>query len=91
MKRSCFLLLYLLLVGVAFLGCTSSSKTPPITHDVEDSFRARWIAKRQAELLASGQATDAREARLMAAEEFRKKYEYTGAAQKGDPVKGSTP
>ncbi len=42
------------------------------------------------ELLASGQAADAKEARIMASEEFRKKYEYTGAAQKGDPVKGAT-
>ena len=91
MKRRCFLLLSLLLIGAAFSGCANNSKTPAITHDVEDSFRARWVAKRQAEILAAGQVTDPREARVIAADEFRKKYEYTGAAQKGDPVKGTPP
>lgn len=87
MNRRCVYLLSLVLIAAGAAGC--ANKNPAITHDVEDSFRARWIAKRQAELLASGQAADAREARVMAAEEFRKKYEYTGAAQKGDPVKGA--
>lgn len=90
MNRSCLVLLSVLIIGAGMAGCTGKSRNPAITHDVEDSFRSRWVAKRMNELLASGQAADAKEARIMASEEFRKKYEYTGAAQKGDPVKGAT-
>lgn len=68
-------------------GCVGKKKTDPaIASDVEEGFKSRWIARRMAELQASGQATDARQARQIATEEFKKKYEYTSAAQKADPM-----
>jgi hypothetical protein len=71
-------------------GCFSFTKTKPIAGEVEESFKNRWIAKRMSELQASGKATDPREARAIALEEFKKKYEYTAISKKPDPV-SSTP
>ena len=67
-------------------GCLFSKKTAqpkePATMagEVEASLKQRWIDKRSAELVALGVAADA--ARAQAAEEFRVKYSFTGAAQK---------
>jgi ABC-type uncharacterized transport system auxiliary subunit len=90
MKRICFL--SFLSLASLFLGCSSKPKpNPAIATDVEESFKNRWVAKRMGELQASGAAPDAREARRLAVEEFRKKYEYTSAAKNADPVGGATP
>jgi hypothetical protein len=83
-----------LLLCLPFLvvGCARKPKpSPAIATEVEEAFKQRWIAKRMSELQASGAASDAREARRLAAEEFRKAFEYTSAAQKGDPVGGAKP
>jgi hypothetical protein len=92
MKWFHFPCLLLLPVLVLTGGCLNKKKSDPaIASEVEEGFKSRWIARRMAELQASGAATDARQARVMATEEFRKKYEYTSAAQKADPMVGSSP
>jgi len=83
--------LSVLLAALFLSGCFSFTKTPPIAGQVEDSFKTRWVAKRMSELQATGAATDPREARRIAVEEFKKKYEYTAAAQKPDPVTNANP
>jgi hypothetical protein len=72
-------------------GCFGRNKpSPTIAAEVEEAFKQRWIAKRMAELQASG-VSDPRQARLQATEEFRKKYEYINSARVPDPVAGSRP
>jgi hypothetical protein len=70
-------------------GCFNITKPKPIAGQVEESFKNRWIAKRMSELQASGKTTDPREARAIALEEFKKKYEYTSVSKKPDPVSSS--
>ncbi|MFT3868378.1 MAG: hypothetical protein QM715_07760 [Nibricoccus sp.] len=70
-------------------GCFSFTKHKPIAGEVEESFKNRWIAKRMSELQTTGKATDPREARAIALEEFKKKYEYTAVSKKPDPVSSS--
>jgi hypothetical protein len=90
MKYRSFLLL--LSVVLAGGGCfhRTPKPNPNIATEVEEQFKQRWIAKRMAELQANG-VTDPRLARLQAAEEFRKKYEYMKAGQQPDPVAGGRP
>lgn len=71
-------------------GCFNFTKPKPIAGEVEESFKNRWIAKRMSELQASGKTTDPREARAIALEEFKKKYEYTAVSKKPDPVSSSS-
>ena len=71
-------------------GCFNITKPKPISSEVEESFKNRWIAKRMSELQSSGKANDPREARAMALEEFKKKYEYTAISKKPDPVSASS-
>ncbi|MBK9990301.1 MAG: hypothetical protein IPP19_06105 [Verrucomicrobia bacterium] len=80
-----------LLAALSLGGCINFTTPKPIAGEVEESFKTRWIAKRMSELQATGATADPREARAMALDEFRKKYEYTGVAKKPDPVAGSTP
>lgn len=88
MKYCCSLLLLSLVLGLG-AGCFGRSKpNPNIAADVEESFKQRWIARRMAELQASG-VSDPRQARLQATEDFRKKYEYINSARRPDPVAGS--
>jgi hypothetical protein len=67
-------------------GCSLMKKSakpkesPTLAGETEDSLKQRWMDKRVAELVAQGVVADA--ARAQAAEEFRTKYSYTGAAQK---------
>lgn len=72
-------------------GCFGIFKPKPIAAPVEEGFKNRWVAKRMGELQASGKASDAREARTMAVEEFKKTFPYTGVAKKPDPMAGQTP
>lgn len=65
------------------------TKTKPIAAEVEESFKNRWIARRMGELQAAGKAADAREARVMALEEFKKTFEYTRVSKKPDPMSGA--
>jgi hypothetical protein len=83
--------LFVLLAALCFGGCFNFTTPKPIASEVEDSFKTRWVARRMSELQANGTATDPRDARKIAVDEFKKKYEYTAAAQKPDPVAGSTP
>lgn len=80
-------ILFVLFAAVFFGGCTTPK---PIAGKVEDSFKTRWVAKRMTELQASGTAPDPRDARAIAVEEFKKKYEYTAVAKKPDPVAGNS-
>lgn len=60
-------------------GCSSSKKpkpNPAIATQTEADFMERWVQKRIGELMASGTATDALQARRMAQEEFRKQWPY---------------
>jgi hypothetical protein len=80
--------LFVLIVAVFFGGCFSKPK--PIAGTVEESFKTRWVAKRMSELQANGTAPDPRDARAIAIDEFKKRYEYTAVAKKPDPVAGSS-
>jgi len=80
--------LFVLLAALTLGGCINFVTPKPIAGEVEESFKTRWIAKRMAELQASGTATDPRDARVIALDEFKKKYEYTAVAKKPDPVAG---
>ena len=72
-------------------GCSSKPRpSPRIAEGVEESFRQRWIAKRMGELQASGKATDARQARRMATEEFKLRFPALSIAQNPDPTIGVT-
>jgi hypothetical protein len=51
-----------------------------ISSETEENLKKRFIDHRTAELTAQGVAADA--AKAQATEEFRQKYEYTGAAKK---------
>lgn len=64
-------------------GCfwRKSKPNPPIATEVEEGFKERWVAKRVGELIASGAAPNGLEARRMALQEFKEKYEYTRAAE----------
>ena len=85
MNRFSFLCLAAIL---ALTACSSKPKpNPAMATEVEEAFKARWIAKRINELTQAG-VTDPREARRQATEEFRQRYEFTNAAQKADPVSG---
>jgi hypothetical protein len=78
---------FLCLVSVLALssGCSSRPEPKPATA-VEEEFKQRWLARRINELTQTG--TDPREARRLAAEEFRQRFEFTSAAQTIDPVTG---
>jgi len=70
-------------------GCSSKPKpSPRVASEVEESFRQRWIAKRMGELQTSGQATDARQARRMATDEFKLRFPSLTIAQNPDPTIG---
>ena len=74
---------------VAATGCSSKPRpSPRVAAEVEESFRQRWIAKRMAELQASGKAVDARQARRMATDEFKLRFAFTSIAQNPDPTIG---
>ena len=83
--------LTVLLAALFFSGCINFTKPKPIAGEVEESFKTRWVAKRMTELQTSGTATDPREARKIAVDEFKKKFQYTAVAKKPDPVTGPTP
>lgn len=65
-------------------GCLFSKKTPKenpsISGSVEESFRARWVEKRAAEIAAKGTAPDA--ARTQAEAEFRERYVFNNPIKK---------
>lgn len=81
------LLICLPLIGLNVLtGCLFANKSakpkenPAIAADLDAIIKQRWVEKRSAELAAQGLAPEA--ARGQAAEEFRVRYRYLGAAQK---------
>jgi hypothetical protein len=83
--------LSVLLAALCFSGCINFTKPKPVAGDVEESFKTRWVAKRMSELQANGTASEPRDARKIAIDEFKKKYEYTSIANKPDPVTSATP
>jgi len=82
--------LSVLLAALCFGGCFNLTTPKPIASEVEDTFKTRWVARRMTELQSNGTATDPRDARRIAVDEFKKKYEFTRAAQKPDPVATSS-
>ena len=83
--------LSVLLAALCFSGCINFTKPKPVAGDVEESFKTRWVAKRMNELQTSGTAADARDARRMAIDEFKKRFDCTTIAKKPDPVTTATP
>ncbi|HOD47598.1 MAG: hypothetical protein BWX86_02614 [Verrucomicrobia bacterium ADurb.Bin122] len=83
MPRAVFFLLAAT-VAVSASGCmfwkkkNKPAKPSYAVSELETSFKARWIEKRAADLVASG--TNAAEATRMATEEFDGKFAYTKAA-----------
>lgn len=76
-----YCLVVLLFLVPILSGCTGwRKKAPekPVTTQVEENFKRRWVEKRSAEIVGEGVPQD--EARRRALVEFREKYEYTGAA-----------
>lgn len=71
----------MVLMGTGCLWSKKPKENPSISSDVEDAFKQRWIARRMAELSATGEAPDGRRAREQAIKEFAEKYEYTSAAK----------
>jgi hypothetical protein len=73
----------------AITGCSSKPKpSPRVASENEESFRQRWIARRMGELMANGQAVDARQARRMATDEFKLRYPSLSIAENPDPTIG---
>ena len=71
-------------------GCSSKPRpSPRVASEVEESFRQRWIAKRTAELQATGKAADAQQARSMATEEFNRRFAFTSITQNPDSATGA--
>lgn len=84
MTRRPFLTL-LILAAVLSSGCLHLKKSAPksdagLTREMETDFKARWVEKRSAELVAQGQSASA--ARTAAEAEFNERYGFTSAAQK---------
>lgn len=50
------------------------SSTPAA--ELEEGFKERWVTKRVGELLQAGTATDGLQARKIALQEFKERYEY---------------
>lgn len=80
---------FIFLSALCLSGCFNIVQPKSIAGKVEEDFKTRWIAKRMGELQASGKASDAREARAIAVEDFKKAYAYTKVANTPDPVTGS--
>jgi len=80
-----------LLAALFFCGCFNFTKPKPVAGEVEGSFKTRWVAKRMTELQTSGTASDPRDARKIAIDEFKEKFKYTNIAQKPDPVTNPKP
>ena len=77
-------LICLLLITPLFSGCLTSKKNKAredkqITVQVEQTFKQRWIEQRSSVLIGQGKAADV--ALSLAVQEFRKRYEFTSAAQ----------
>ncbi len=91
MKRLVLICLLPAAAIISVTGCSSKPKpTPFIATEVEENFKQRWIAKRMADLQATKQAADAREARRIATDEFKQKFAATTAAQQPDATTGVT-
>lgn len=60
-------------------GCSLFKRQPkdntPITAEVQETFRKRWVDKRVADLVAAGTAADA--ARAQAEKEFAATYDFS--------------
>ncbi len=83
MKPIRLLLLTLAVLGAGLSGCASSSKKEaPSTSaaELEEAFKERWVTKRVGELLLAGSAPDGIQARRMALQEFRDRFEYVRGA-----------
>lgn len=73
------LLLVLLFTPFAVSGCLGSKKTkdsPYPAAELEEGFKERWVTRRVGELLQAGTATDGLQARRIALQEFKDRYEF---------------
>ncbi len=67
-------LVLLLTSGCLFSRRSAPKDNGPITTEVQETFRKRWVDKRTAELATQGIAADA--ARTQAETEFRARYDF---------------
>ena len=72
-------LIVLLAVAAGLSGCASSRparEQATSAASLEEAFKERWVTKRVGELLLAGTASDGIQARRLALQEFRDRYEY---------------
>jgi hypothetical protein len=77
--RCLALLLAFVILPAALSGCLGSKKTKESPHpaaELEEGFKERWVTKRVGELLQAGTAPDGLQARRIALQEFKERYEY---------------
>jgi len=79
MMMRCLTLLLLLTVPLSLSGCLGSKKKKESAFpaaELEEGFKERWVTKRVGELLQAGAAPDGLQARRIALQEFKDRYEY---------------
>jgi len=79
------LLIILLALGAGLSGCASSGEREgPSTSaaQLEEAFKERWVTKRVGELLLQGAAADGLQARRLALQEFRERFEYVRGVER---------
>lgn len=85
MKPIRLFLLTFAVLGAGLSGCANSSnQAAPSTSaaELEEAFKERWVTKRVGELLLAGTAPDGIQARRMALQEFRERFEYVRGASR---------
>jgi hypothetical protein len=66
--------------GCAFFRKSERARNRvPVTAEVQETFRKRWVDKRVADLVALGGEAEA--ARIQAEAEFRATYDFSGQAE----------
>lgn len=79
MMMRCLTLLLLLAFPLSQTGCLGSKKNKGSAFtaaELEEGFKERWVTKRVGELLQAGTASDGLQARRIALQEFKDRYEY---------------
>lgn len=85
LRLPAFALSLLVLSAGLSVGCASKGKSRDEATSaaaLEEAFKERWVTKRVGELLLAGSASDGIQARRMALEEFRTKFEYVRGAER---------
>ncbi len=79
MKVQRVVLIVLLTATAGLSGCASSRparEQATSAASLEEAFKERWVTKRVGELLLQGTASDGIQARKLALQEFRDRFEY---------------